>query len=485
MGSDNKEKWLGKLTDSVQNYSEQLPDSFWEELKKDIPQAVPQQRKRFGAKMLWPVAAAAIVLLALVLVLPEKGYDDASAHKAATEQMAAVLQQETGSDTIVSDEPGNNGRENSNLVDNAPGFRIQAYRTLEQDSVVSVPEGKDNKDEAEEMAADGKKVAVEEIGELDKEERKEEQRKEEDLKVGEEKGRDKAKEREELLRELEYLQQEEPRKKNRLGKLLALSVGNSSGELPSLPFGFNRYDDDLERIDGALGSLLPGIGDFGNEAPDVSGSQNGTAPGNPGSVGGFINMDYKPVGNIVWIGETVPVNFKEEPPYKNYSYDHRTPVKLGISFAKELMRNLYVETGISYQYLKSYMENGNYEIEQKLHYLGVPLRLSVRFVDAGRFSLYASAGYLLEKCVYGKMSNKFDVDERLSLKKWQSSLNAYVGAQLDIGGGAALYLEPGGYWYPGMDDSKELARQKGYVIKSFYSENPKGISFQGGIRFTF
>ena len=483
MGSDNKEKWLGKLKDSVQNYSEQLPDSFWEELQKDIPVAVPPQRKRIGTKVLWPVAAAAIVLLALVLVLPKKEYDDALGQSAVTEQLAVARQQEPGDDTPVpvSDEPESNGAVNTGMEDNVPVPVVQEHQTPEQELIVPLAVTKENGiDVRENPVEEEVKVAAEEIGE-----RKEEERKVGEKEKEEKKGRDKAGEREELLRELEYLQQDEPRKKNKLGKLLALSVGNSSGELPSLPFGFNRYGENLERVDDALGTLLPGIGNLGNGATDVSGGTSGTAPDNPGSVWGFINMDYKPVGNIVWIGETVPVNFKEEPPYKNYSYDHRTPVKLGVSFARELMRNLYVETGISYQYLKSSMENGNYDIEQKLHYLGVPLRLSVRFVGAGRFSLYASAGYLLEKCVYGEMSNKFGVDEKLSLKQWQSSLNAYVGVQLDIGGGAALYLEPGGYWYLGMDDSEELSRQKGYVIKSFYSENPKGISFQGGVRFTF
>lgn len=56
--------------------------------------------------------------------------------------------------------------------------------------------------------------------------------------------------------------------------------------------------------------------------------------------------------------------------------------------------------------------------------------------------------------------------------------------ELGLGGGASLYIEPGVYYYLGMENGW-IAKDKGYFIKNRYSDDPKGFSFQGGLRFSF
>ena len=69
MGSENKEKWLLRLKDSVENHSEPLPDSFWEDMAKEIPAPAPVKRGR--RRFVWAACAAAVAVLAFMLLAPE------------------------------------------------------------------------------------------------------------------------------------------------------------------------------------------------------------------------------------------------------------------------------------------------------------------------------------------------------------------------------------------------------------------------------
>lgn len=60
----------------------------------------------------------------------------------------------------------------------------------------------------------------------------------------------------------------------------------------------------------------------------------------------------------------------------------------------------------TYLYSDLYFGKGNNSVEQKLHYLGIPLRVNWNFVDTRKFSVYLSAGGAIEKCVYGKLGDE-------------------------------------------------------------------------------
>ena len=209
---------------------------------------------------------------------------------------------------------------------------------------------------------------------------------------------------------------------------------------------------------------------------------SGTANMSP-TIAGFVNMDYQPASRVEWVGTMLNASSGYGTSFTSCEYDHSLPVRFGVAIAKEVADGIFVESGVSYQYLKSRMHH-TLGITQKLHYLGIPVRISATVVRAGGFSLYLAGGYLLEKCIYGTLEYNNGRDERLDLQQWQNSLNASVGMQLQVGGGASLYLEPGAYWYLGMKNGW-IAKQKGFLIKNTYSEDPEGFSFQGGLRFAF
>lgn len=456
MGSENKEKWLLKLKDSVQNHSEQLPDNFWEELEKDIPAAVPVTRRRPIGRYIWAVSAAAVLILAAILFVPADEDSEVQEYVARQEQVQSdILHEEVPRETDIPD-----GEED-----------IAATGEDVPEVVVSPAESSVRESAAARVAVKERNLLQEGVDILlaDKEERDIEpqflpQEKEDTVAV--EDADVHGKERDEYLKELEYLREDEGRTRERKRSRLAFAGGSNAG--------FPKSGMETSPSVGAVRDPNNGVqGEAGTPEPPLNNS----------TIGGFVSLDYDPVDKIVWIGENVPFIFKETPAYRSYGYDHKTPVRFAVSFAREVAPGIYLESGLSYQYLRSTMQSSG-GITQKLHYLGIPLRVSASLLGRGGFSLYASAGYMVEKCVYGELEDKYNHTETLNLKELQHSLNGYLGLQLGLGAGASVYIEPGIYHYLGMKD-KELGRQHGYIIGSIYTENPTGFSFQGGLRFTF
>lgn len=98
--------------------------------------------------------------------------------------------------------------------------------------------------------------------------------------------------------------------------------------------------------------------------------------------------------------------------YRDYSFRHHQPLSFGLTVRKEFAHGLSLESGVNYTLLWSdvRMQSGREDISQKLHFIGVPLRLNWQFLETGRFSMYVGAGGMLEKCVSAKFGSK-SVDE--------------------------------------------------------------------------
>lgn len=125
--------------------------------------------------------------------------------------------------------------------------------------------------------------------------------------------------------------------------------------------------------------------------------------------------------------------------YEDYSFRHHQPLSFGLSVRKEFAHGLSLESGVNYTLLWSdvRMQSSREDISQKLHFIGVPLRLNWQFLETGRFSMYVGAGGMLEKCVSAKFGTK-SVDE----PKVQWSVAGAVGAQYRLGNYVGLYFEP-------------------------------------------
>ena len=135
------------------------------------------------------------------------------------------------------------------------------------------------------------------------------------------------------------------------------------------------------------------------------------------------------------------------------------PIQVGVSVAYSFTDRLSIESGLTYSCLISDLSSGtplgNYDIRQTLHYIGLPLALRYDFLKIKGFSLYASAGGQMEKCVAGKTRTDYFVDGkkvssengRIMVEPLQWSVNAYVGAQYSFNRLVGLYVEPGAAYY--------------------------------------
>lgn len=152
--------------------------------------------------------------------------------------------------------------------------------------------------------------------------------------------------------------------------------------------------------------------------------------------------------------------------------DHHHPISFGLTVRKNLPKGFSVETGLVYTLLASEVTfNGSSNIlDQRLHYLGIPLRANWNFLDRKSFILYLSAGGMMEKCLYGKMES-----EDITIRPLQFSATAAVGMQYNINRRIGLYAEPGFAYY--FDD--------GSSIETIRKENPANFTLQAGIRLTY
>ena len=121
---------------------------------------------------------------------------------------------------------------------------------------------------------------------------------------------------------------------------------------------------------------------------------------------------------------------------------HHQPISVGVSVRKSLGKGFSVESGLTYTLLSSDVKlvDGNQEVEQKLHYVGIPLRANWNFLDKKLVTLYVSGGGMI------------DATKRIG-----------------------IYMEPGVAYF--FDD--------GSSVQTIRKENPFNFNIQAGIRFTY
>ncbi len=165
---------------------------------------------------------------------------------------------------------------------------------------------------------------------------------------------------------------------------------------------------------------------------------------------------------------------------------YRMPLTFEVSVRWALAKKWAVETGVFYTRLSSETTSGgeqnNYGWEDKLHYVGVPLKASRILWDNKRFEVYATAGGAVEKCVSGKRTMVYNVaksssgsDETdIKVKPLQWSVSISAGAQCKLTDNVGIYAEPGAVYY--FDD--------GSSVNTVWKEHPFNLNLQFGIRLT-
>lgn len=166
---------------------------------------------------------------------------------------------------------------------------------------------------------------------------------------------------------------------------------------------------------------------------------------------------------------------------------HKMPVTVGAMVKWRITDQWALESGVTYTYLSSNFRSGSdtsySEWEQKLHYVGVPLKLHRMLWENRRFSFYASAGGMVEKCISGSEEG-LDVAGVVKTKAARTSLDidalqwsvmAAAGVQLNVTRWLGMYVEPGVAYY--FDDGEK--------IETIRKEHPLNFNLQFGLRYSF
>lgn len=164
---------------------------------------------------------------------------------------------------------------------------------------------------------------------------------------------------------------------------------------------------------------------------------------------------------------------------------HDAPITIGLSANKKLNERWSIETGLQYTYLKSDFSTGDeYRIQetQKIHYLGLPLRVSYRWGSFRKFSFYSTAGVQVDIPLKGKLSTSHITDSipmhigshSLSVPL-QWSVNGSAGVQYHLTPHISFYIEPTiNYYIP-----------DGSGLRTIRKEHPVTFTVPVGLRFSW
>lgn len=164
---------------------------------------------------------------------------------------------------------------------------------------------------------------------------------------------------------------------------------------------------------------------------------------------------------------------------------HDAPITFGLSFNKKLSHHWSIETGLQYTYLKSEFTTGKeYRIQetQKLHYIGIPFRISYRLGNYKRLSFYSTAGFQMEIPLKSTLHTSHVTDSvPISLgyqtleAPLQWSVNASAGVQYQFTPHTSIYIEPTiNYYIP-----------DGSSLRTIRKEHPVTFTVPVGIRFSW
>ena len=156
---------------------------------------------------------------------------------------------------------------------------------------------------------------------------------------------------------------------------------------------------------------------------------------------------------------------------------HHLPIRFGLKIGYQLSERWALQTGITYTYLYSEFTLVNRQqpaIEQRLHYVGIPLGISYQIWKNSNFRLYASAGASAEKCVKNSQeSGDANINVQSdSEKPLQWSVNTALGAEYQPTKQLGIYLEPSlGYYF--KDNTP---------LEHYHKEHPLSPAIEFGLR---
>ena len=245
------------------------------------------------------------------------------------------------------------------------------------------------------------------------------------------------------------------------GVSIALNAGNSAGGGMFLDSG---YDDDIKNLQDTESSpnFLYDINKGVNRVEDKHGNN---------MVSGSFSTTEKHTSHITGIREN-KINLA------GGEYNHKLPLRFGVTVAVPVTKNLYFESGLSYSYLRSDIKKDSEKVSQKLHYIGVPINLNWYFINSKSAGLYLGGGLNINKCISASIGN-----ESFGIGKFETSLNLQAGFLGKLSRNVGIFVQPGVSFM--LSDNKELTKFNNFTVQNYYSDKDFSVTFDAGLRFSF
>ena len=471
---------------------EEAPGGLWEGIESSLPPAAaPLERKNVRSlRWLWMPAAAAAAALAVFLLLPvREETEDGSLLAGLPEQVAGEESRTEDSQQIVWEEVDPSEVYSSSET----GTLAQAVPVLEQEpaeecslpvpgernTLSQTPSTADGKSDASEApsTADGKNDASEALA------------------VAE--GKNDASETSAVA---------EGESEAAASAVVQPESAVSSASSDGKPDSSEREDDRRATME-----LLPD--DFPDFEPESAGKRNRFAALRPQSISagasGFMTQSrmentYSPVSTFNTlnskapsgdgIGQVVPASDRpsgEPVPIQSYALKtdakHYRPVTFSVLAKWQFTETLGLESGLSWTMLSSRFTTSSATSQiadqQTLQYIGIPLSMTFSFLDTRLFTIYATMGGMVEKCVDGRVKHSEYVSDKqllsyvdkVSVTPLQWSVSGGAGIQANFSDNLAFFAEPG-LSYHFRNESQ---------VGTIYREHPLDFRFSFGFRVTF
>lgn len=433
--NEMKDKWINDIRSRMDNYSEPLPAGLWEKIESEIstpaPKVIPMWRK-------WTsVAAAAALVLAISSVSVWYWSSDS--------ELKEVNSALTDNNEIRQEYKSDNGIQEIQTVKSSDQQLQAEAVNYSPKTIVNLVSG-DNAD-----SLNVARIALSEnIQTVDTESTDSELKKEVDAEdeasVKENRMKRMREDRETVRRNASYLAMSDSKRSKGSGVQLGVMTGN-------IPYSSSNSFSGMSRLAIPTKSVSQVNDVVVGEVSDATASYSQML---------FNNMGRQTYTDI----------------------KHHMPVTVGASVKWNLNEDWALESGLNYTYLYSELRSGakSYiEDKQKLHYVGIPLKVQRSVWSNSIFSFYASAGGMMEKCVSGSVetvcvddnNRKSFGNEKLDVKPLQFSVLASVGLQANFNKLLSLYLEPGMIYY--FDDNTDII--------TIRKDKPFNFNLQLGLRF--
>ena len=475
-----KDGMFDDIRKKLEFLEEEAPGGLWEGIESSLPPAAaPLGRKKVRSLgWLWMPAVAAAAALAVFLLLPAREEtEDGSLLAGLPEQVAGEESRTEDSQQIVWEEV--DPSEGYSSVE--AGTLAQAVPVLEQEPAeecsLPVP-GDRNTLSQTPLTADGKSDASETLAVA---EGKSDASETSAVAEGES----------EAAAVSAVVQPES-----------AVSSASSDGKPDP-----SDWEDDRR----ATMELLPD--DFPDFEPESTGKRNRFAALRPQSISagasGFMTQSrmentYSPVSTFNTlnskapsgdgIGQVVPASDRPSgEPVQIQSYalktdaKHYRPVTFSVLAKWQFTETLGLESGLSWTMLSSRFTTSSATSQiadqQTLQYIGIPLSMTFSFLDTRLFTIYATMGGMVEKCVDGRVKHSEYVSDKqllsyvdkVSVTPLQWSVSGGAGIQANFSDNLAFFAEPG-LSYHFRNESQ---------VGTIYREHPLDFRFSFGFRVTF